>query len=284
MVRKTTTMAPPRPAALSQEQMRKGIVRLDRRLVELNNFEPADITSAPNPYAFVRPISESIETAIAETFGHGTVEYNRFQKASDFTFSYFGDVPPPNELAKRVRENKTASMQLLSAAIELLRERINDDPDPIEPTVSPTLRSHSEKVFVVHGRDNEPKEAAARFLTSLGLQPIILHEQANKGRTIIQKFRDEAADVGFALVLMTPDDELSNGQKRARQNVILELGFFLGALGPDKVAAIVKGDLERPSDFDGVLYIPFDAGWKIAIAKELQAAGYTVDWNVVMKQ
>ena len=104
------------------------------------------------------------------------------------------------------------------------------------------------------------------------------------GRTIIQKFREEAKDVGFAVVLLSPDDETAEGQSRARQNVILELGFFLGALGPERVAALKKGDVETPSDFDGVIYTAFDAGgsWKVALSKELQAAGYSIDWNAVM--
>ena len=155
-----------------------------------------------------------------------------------------------------------------------------EQPPSIEP---PTL---SNRIFIVHGHDNEPKEAIARFLSSLGLEPIILHEQANKGRTIIEKFRDEAADVGFAVVAMTADDQIvsSKGElRRARQNVVFELGFFLGALGPSRVAAVIKGDIEKPSDYDGVVYIPFDAGWKIAIAKELQVVGYAIDWNVVMR-
>jgi predicted nucleotide-binding protein len=145
------------------------------------------------------------------------------------------------------------------------------------------------QVFVVHGHDGEPREAVARFLERLGLGAVILHERPNKGRTIITKFREEAAGVGFAVVLMTPDDEgkaekASDLQPRARQNVDFELGFFIGALGPDRVAALVKGDLERPSDFDGVVYISLDsADWQVRLGRELQAAGYQIDWNKVMR-
>ncbi len=118
----------------------------------------------------------------------------------------------------------------------------------------------------------------------LGFEPVILHEQPNKGRTIITKFREEAADVGFAVVLMTPDDhggkQSADTRPRARQNVVFELGFFIGALGAERVAALVKGDVERPSDFDGVVYISLDQGhWKIDLAKELKAAGFDVDFN-----
>ena len=121
-------------------------------------------------------------------------------------------------------------------------------------------------VFVIHGHDGDARESVARFLENLGLQPIIPHEQANKGRTIIEKFENHA-DVAFAVVLLTPDDEgerkddKSDLKPRARQNVILEPGFFLGRLGRTHVCLLVKGDMETPSDYDGVVYTkPDDAG------------------------
>jgi predicted nucleotide-binding protein len=149
-------------------------------------------------------------------------------------------------------------------------------------------RMFGEAVFIVHGHDEASREAVARFLEKIGFQVIILHERPNKGRTIITKFREEAEEVGFAVVLMTPDD---TGGKvggplaaRARQNVVFELGFFIGALGPERVAALVKGPVERPSDFDGVVYISLDdPGWKASLARELEAADFEMDWNVVMR-
>ena len=143
------------------------------------------------------------------------------------------------------------------------------------------------KVFIVHGHDEGARETVARFIEKIGLQAVILHERANKGRTIITKFREEAADIGFAVVLMTPDDQGGKAgaqlNARARQNVVFELGFFIGALGADRVAALVKGDVERPSDFEGVLYISLDqTHWKTDLDRELQAAGFKINWNKVM--
>ena len=97
------------------------------------------------------------------------------------------------------------------------------------------------KVFVVHGHDTGAREAVARFLERAGFEPIILHEQPNQGRTIIEKFEEHAA-VNFAVVLLTPDDvggpEGGAMQPRARQNVVLELGFFIGKLGRGRVCAL----------------------------------------------
>jgi predicted nucleotide-binding protein len=149
------------------------------------------------------------------------------------------------------------------------------------------------EVFIVHGRDEHMKEAAARLVSTLGLEPVILHEQANRGRTIIQKFMDHAEKVVYAIVLLTPDDvgRLASGEvgelnPRARQNVILELGFFLGKLGPDRVCAIQVGNVEQPSDFSGVLYIPYDASgaWRFQVGKEMHEAGIHVDLNKLLGQ
>jgi len=149
----------------------------------------------------------------------------------------------------------------------------------------------SKKVFIVHGRNNEMKETVSRFLEKLDLEPIILHEQPNAGKTIIEKFL-EYADVSFAIILMTPDDKgglidgpLESQQPRARQNVILELGFFLGRIGREKTCIIYDQTVERPSDYDGVLYIPLDdkGAWQLSLAKEMKNALLPFDMNALLK-
>lgn len=142
----------------------------------------------------------------------------------------------------------------------------------------------SNEVFIVHGHDSGVKDSVARFLEKLGLTPIILHEQPDKGRTIIEKF-EAHSNVGFAVVILTPDDvgypqaDSSKLKLRARQNVILELGFFLGKLGRNRVCALKKDNIELPSDYDGVLYKCMDErdAWKIELAKEIREAGIAVD-------
>lgn len=95
--------------------------------------------------------------------------------------------------------------------------------------------------------------------------------------------------MGFAVVLLTPDDEgrPKGGElePRARQNVLLELGYFIGRLGRAKVCALKRGELEIPSDFTGVVWEAMDdgGGWKQALGRELQAAGHEIDWNTVMR-
>jgi hypothetical protein len=134
-------------------------------------------------------------------------------------------------------------------------------------------KSISRKVFLVHGHDMAAKESVARFLERIGLEPIILHEQANEGRTIIEKF-EAFTDVPFAIVLMTADDVGSKADSeqilvpRARQNVILELGYFTGKLGRSRVVALYIPKLEVPSDLHGVLFTELDekGAWRNKLA------------------
>jgi len=161
--------------------------------------------------------------------------------------------------------------------------------------VSPTnteisLPGEKPAIFLVHGRAEGPKHAVARFVRDLtGTEPIILAEQANLGRTVIEKFEKHASQVSFAIVLATGDDEgrlkgSSEMMPRARQNVILELGWFAGRLGRDRVAMLYESNVELPSDMAGVLYAELDSreGWKLRLAKELKATGFSVDMNKVL--
>jgi predicted nucleotide-binding protein len=142
------------------------------------------------------------------------------------------------------------------------------------------------RVFIVHGHDNAIREEVARFLEKLSLEPVILDEQPNQGNTVIEKI-EANADVAFATVLLTADDvgrsnrTLDEPRPRARQNVILELGFFMGYLGRAHVAALYEQGVELPSDYHGVLYIPLTGGesWMLRLAKELKKAGLDVDMN-----
>lgn len=145
---------------------------------------------------------------------------------------------------------------------------------------------NSNLVFVVHGRDETLLHQTARFLEKLQLKPIILFEQPGKGKTIIEKI-EHYGDVTFAIVLFTPDDvgklasKNGEGLPRARQNVILELGYFLGRLGREQVAVLYDESVELPSDYRGVEYIAVDAAgaWRLKLASELKAAKLSVDLN-----
>lgn len=146
--------------------------------------------------------------------------------------------------------------------------------------------SESTRVFIVHGHDESAQNKAARFVEKLGFEAIILHEKASSGRTIIEKI-EHYSDVGFAIILYTPDDvgnvksEPDNLNVRARQNVVFEHGYLIGRLGRQNVSALVDGKLELPNDISGVVYISLDEGsaWQLQLAKEMKQSGYKIDMN-----
>ena len=211
---------------------------------------------------------------IAETFGARSPHIRDFTDSTYRTLDYVVgcDLEPMASILKSMLEEI---------------EEYWEDKDRTPPSSRTKRREQSspKEIFVIHGRDNEAKETVARFLENLSLAPVILHEQANLGRTIIEKF-EQHAQVGFAVALLTPDDvgalkgDEKNLKPRARQNVVFELGYFLGLLGRERVCALTKGNVEIPSDYDGVVYISLDdGGWKMKLIKELKNVGFDVDAN-----
>nr|WP_059391774.1 nucleotide-binding protein [Pseudomonas toyotomiensis] len=156
----------------------------------------------------------------------------------------------------------------------------------IAATLVPVIARNKRKVFIVHGRDDQAKYEVSRFIERLGLEAIILHEQANAGMTIIEKIERYTNDADFALVLYTPCDQgrgyheqQEKPKDRARQNVVFEHGYLMAKLGRENVCALVKGPIETPNDISGVVYVSLDqaGAWQREIVKELRACGYTIN-------
>ncbi|KPX10777.1 MULTISPECIES: TIR domain-containing protein [Pseudomonas syringae group] len=275
---------------LPPQAIERGLVRLEERIGELEGFDVRTLVEGRSPE--ITSLEVAIKDTLERCFGEGTSAYNRFQSASHLQFytlmAGYGVV----DYESPTRQNIANAIALLKEAQRTLREDLADHEHaatldtPV--TVNNVQRVLLRKVFVVHGHDEGAREAVARFLMQLGFDPIILHEQANQGRTVMEKV-EAHGDVGFAVVLLTPDDEgcVRGGtlEPRARQNVLLELGYFLGRLGRDKVCALKRGTVEIPSDFAGVVWESMDSGnnWKQALGRELQAAGHEIDWNKVMR-
>jgi hypothetical protein len=155
-------------------------------------------------------------------------------------------------------------------------------------SAKPAFAATPTEVFIVHGHDDHSKLKVRSLIERAGLTPVILHEQPNAGRTIIEKFETHGAAAGFAVVVLTPDDVggcNSNELKfRARQNVIGEMFWFAGKLGRSRICPLKKGDIEVPSDFLGVVYTEMDeeGAWQAKLLKELEAAGYKINWARAM--
>jgi predicted nucleotide-binding protein len=195
-------------------------------------------------------------------------------------------------LSQLVKEEKNdinkylTRLKRIYEKVDLLKTEYNDEIQFKEEEKIPT-NSFTE-VFIVHGHDELAKTETARFIEKLGLQAIILHEQASSGKTIIEKI-ENYTNVGFGIVLYTPCDvgskkgEEDNLKSRARQNVVFEHGYLIGKIGRENVCALVKDNIEIPNDISGVVYVSMDEykAWHYKIAKELKNSGYEIDMNKI---
>ncbi|RIE16719.1 TIR domain-containing protein [Candidatus Cryosericum septentrionale] len=180
--------------------------------------------------------------------------------------------------------HKVTHLESIIGRLELIREEV--DPASASAQAFSSKPASSTKVFLVHGRDTGALGSVEAFLRKLSLVITILKDEPNKGQTIIEKVESNA-DVGFAVVLLTGDDEgrlrrvADTLLPRARQNVIFELGYFIGLLGRSRVCALYGEGVELPSDYSGVTFIPWseDERWKLLLLRELKAAGLPVNAN-----
>jgi predicted nucleotide-binding protein len=182
---------------------------------------------------------------------------------------YIDGLPPDlRSHQEKMRERLEAKIEIFLAALAVGTSRSRPS-------------RNSKNVFVVHGRNEQYRTEVCAVISALGLNPVVLHEQPNKGRTIIEKF-EQHSDVGFAVVILSGDDHgklQSAGSQslkaRPRQNVVLEFGFFLGSLGRERVCPLYEPGVELPSDYDGVLWVELksDMSWRDQLRRELEAAG-----------
>lgn len=151
---------------------------------------------------------------------------------------------------------------------------------------------NNKDVFIVRGHDTAMLVKVENFLRKIDLNPIILHEQPNEGKTIIEKIEKYSKKVCYAIILYSPCDkgcksgEENNLFSRARQNVVFEHGYMMALLGRPRVCALLEDDsIERPSDISGIVYIPFDENkaWEILVAKEMLSAGIKVDFAKLLR-
>lgn len=268
--------------------MRRAKIILESALQTIGQFDPTRIARQSSPE--VNSLRVTMKSALERAFGSETVEFTRYERATridDGPYNYAYAVPPEEFQGTLARE-KSLTTSLLQQAIADLDQELSLVPRVSEEIASVESSVLNRRVFLVHGHDHQPLEAVARFLERIGFDPIILHEQPNRGQTIIEKL-ERNTDVGFAVVFLTPDDVGGQNPRelksRPRQNVLLELGFFVGSLGRDRVCAFKRGELDLPSDYDGVLWTDYDeqGGWRQVLGRELEAAGYAVDWNLVMR-
>lgn len=168
--------------------------------------------------------------------------------------------------------------------IERKMEEIQDKENT--NNIASTAPHQSNAIFIVHGHDEGFKREVQLLISRTGLDDVVLHEKPDKGRTLIDKLIEEGQGAAYVIALLSPDDKLLDGTPRARQNVILEIGYFLGMLGKSKVRLLKKGDIEIPSDLQGILYTEFDntGAWKMKLLKEMKSVGIQIDLDRVLEK
>jgi predicted nucleotide-binding protein len=189
-------------------------------------------------------------------------------------------------LYKKCIEEEISILEGFIDRIDLVPE----NSEGVEISSSPSKALLSNNIFIVHGHNEAIKEKVAHVITKLGLTPIILHEKPNGGKTIIEKFEANSSEAQYAIILLTADDEggtkgSGDLKSRARQNVVFEMGYFMGKLGRNRVFPLLEDGVEKPGDLDGIVYTLIDSAgaWKIELVRELNGCGYNVDANNIFK-
>lgn len=211
------------------------------------------------------------EKLLKEKFGDNSKEYFQFSKKRYCPAVYGTGYNSELEYYQN---------RLSSVKTDLESYRIDFQED-IKATGNNPAKLNNKNVFIVHGHDNALKDRVCNLIHKVGYNPIVLHEQANLGKTIIEKI-ETFTDVCYGIVLYTPCDVFKKDQtevKRARQNVVFEHGYLLSKLGRKNVAALHDKSVEQPSDISGLLYIEINNHLEFELAREMKNAGLEVDLN-----
>lgn len=274
---------------LSVAQLDLAIKWIESRISEIENLVSQQTIS----FQEVKEIESNIYESIVSIFGSESIEEGKFRKLDIWEMSKFrAGLFRKADFSHLLAEINSVVVKLRGVLVRLQERRekalLTTNVSIMSATNSMMLSQVSKKaaisrdVFIVHGHDAAAKDAVARVVLSLGLRPVILNEKESEGSlTIIEKL-ENCSSIEYAIVLLTPDDvgyaliEPDEVRYRARQNVILELGYFLAMLSRERVHVLYKGNIEIPSNFSGVVNTEMDkyGAWKHRVAKEL-----SIVWN-----
>jgi predicted nucleotide-binding protein len=305
LARLAAKLAYPRSLVLStiQNEIDRGRT-LFRKVPAATNFHTDDFSEWKQQFGFwdssvVRSLGLCFTNDAMKTVYEGPMGYSDDQ--------LFAVPTTPSDEIETLKLNLMDRLRRLSAIhksipmipedAEVIRawERMHEERErQADAAKNPTARVQPDQpavpergdIFIIHGHDEGAKYGVARYVEHImqSGSVILLDERPDSGRTIIEKFEQESATAGFAIVLVTPDDYGSSKEmpddvrERARQNVIFELGFFYGQLGRGRVCVLHKNPAEIPSDLHGIIYIEMDAfkGWERKLARELRSANIPI--------
>ena len=248
--------------------------RLKQITDEIPAMISANITSSDASFYAWKTKAEKF---LIKKYGKDSFEHTEF-KNTRFSLSLYVAGTPRSEFVFACQKG----LRKTEAVFQTYLEEMAEAELPVSNTAQPINYS---KVFIVHGHDGELKQSVARIVEQQGISAVILTEQANQGKTIIEKF-ENYSDVGGAICLFTADDFGRNKKDgtdcaRARQNVVFETGYFIGKLGRNHIVILADSGIEMPSDLSGV--VPTNTGsWQFDLLKEMKAMGYAIDLNLLL--
>ena len=263
---------------VSKEEARKEIEERIEKGQQLRNKEIRSDDELEKARKVCERWSKYNKDLLSRRFDNTSIAEYDYTDFDDFPWVVrIGEPTPFSEELDRYKKGMDSSISSLKGIHERLE--LYDKPSNTPQS------TFGDEVFIVHGHDDEAKVTVARFVENLGIEATILHERANRGQTIPEKFEEHADEAGFAIILLTPDDvgasqdEANNLKPRARQNVVLELGYFWGRLGRERMCVLYKEGVELPSDIHGILYVLLDSfnGWQLQLAREMQQVGLPID-------
>ena len=266
-----------------QERIKEGSLLLDRQIDSDEELEEVE-ADFNNWSKHNEMILSLLFDDVLIVDGYAKLYYDVTPRPSYDSQSLIHELP---RLQHEIRQSYVRQYRRkLTTQIKYL-QRIGDQLEFLGESSKFTLPNlFGDDVFVVHGHDEVTRHQVTSFIESLDLKAVVLDEQPNRGSTLLEKFEQYAGNAGFAIVLLTPDDigtsRYEVGHRlRARQNVIFELGYFMGKLGRERVCPLLKGEIEMPSDVDSIFYVRMDSNddWKLKLAQEMKHVGLPVDMN-----
>lgn len=261
--------------------MNNKIYRLEKIISEIDDLISKNVTSSDVSFTKWKNMAKSVLISI---YGEKHYQCKEFDKIAFYEFDYgeLNGYGPTIDQVEVCKQGLLSAKGLLENVMDLLED---ESQQKFFKKQSVSKNFQYDKVFIVHGHDGELKQSVARVVEKQNIEAIILSEKGNKGRTIIEKFEDYS-DVSGAICLFTADDlgKTKNDtieSARARQNVVLETGYFMGRLGRDRVVILADKGIEMPSDLSGVVYTNTES-WEFELLKELKVIGYKVDLNKLL--
>jgi len=270
---------------ISLDEIEAGITKLGRRQKEVDELDPHTIRYNDQR---VYNTQSNIRTAIQEIFGTNSPEfyehqYHRIWHGPDIMDE--DHARKQHSFAEGIPQSKAMLANLIS---RLEEKKLDFLPLPIETNVRNARATATElavpvapanrerRVFISHGQTTEWREVQAFIEKDLSLLTLELAQEPNRGRTVLQKLAEESERCCYAVIVMTGDDKTEDGQRRTRENVMHEIGYFQGKFGLSSVCLLHEEGVNIPSNIHGLVYAPFPSGMVSAaftvLSRELRAA------------